>query len=144
MAARGVGWGWISYDPDLNLIYYGTSNPGAWNPNQRPGDNKWSASIFARSPDTGLAKWVFQLTLHDEWDYDAVNENILADLNVGGRQRKALVHLDRNGFGYTIDRETGVPLVAEKFDPDGRMPPPGAQQKNGTERESKMPSDQIP
>jgi lanthanide-dependent methanol dehydrogenase len=54
---------------------------------------------------------------HDEWDYDAVNENILADLNVGGRQRKALVHLDRNGFGYTIDRETGVPLVAEKFDP---------------------------
>jgi lanthanide-dependent methanol dehydrogenase len=110
-------WGWISYDPDLNLIYYGTSNPGTWNPNQRPGDNKWSTSIFARDPNTGMAKWVFQLTPHDEWDYDAVNENILADLNVGGQQHKALVHLDRNGFGYTIDRETGVLLVAEKYDP---------------------------
>jgi lanthanide-dependent methanol dehydrogenase len=110
-------WGWISYDPELNLIYYGTSNPGAWNPNQRPGDNKWSTSIFARDPNTGLAKWVYQLTPHDEWDYDAVNENILADLDIGGRQRKALVHLDRNGFGYTIDRESGVPLVAEKYDP---------------------------
>jgi PQQ-dependent dehydrogenase (methanol/ethanol family) len=110
-------WGWISYDPELNLIYYGTSNPGAWNPNQRPGDNKWSTSIFARDPNTGLAKWVFQLTPHDEWDYDAVNENILADLNIDGRQRKTLVHLDRNGFGYTIDRESGIPLVAEKYDP---------------------------
>jgi len=110
-------WGWISYDPELNLIYSGTSNPGAWNPNQRPGDNKWSTSIFARDPNTGMAKWVYQLTPHDEWDYDAVNESILADLNIGGRPHKVLVHLDRNGFGYTIDRETGVPLVAEKFDP---------------------------
>jgi PQQ-dependent dehydrogenase (methanol/ethanol family) len=110
-------WGWITYDPDLNLIFYGTSNPGAWNPNQRPGDNKWATSIFARDPNSGLAKWVYQLTPHDEWDYDAVNESILTDLNIGGRPRKALVHMDRNGFGYTIDRETGVPLVAEKFDP---------------------------
>ena len=110
-------WGWISYDPELNLIYYGTSNPGTWNPNQRPGDNKWSTSIFARDPNTGMAKWVYQLTPHDEWDYDAVNENILTEATIGGRQRKVLVHMDRNGFGYTIDRETGVPLVAEKFDP---------------------------
>jgi PQQ-dependent dehydrogenase (methanol/ethanol family) len=109
-------WGWITYDPELNLIYYGTSNPGTWNPNQRPGDNKWSASVFARDPNTGMAKWVYQLTPHDEWDYDAVNENILTDLTVDGRQRKVLVHMDRNGFGYTIDRETGVPLVAEKYD----------------------------
>jgi lanthanide-dependent methanol dehydrogenase len=111
------GWGWITYDPELNLIYYGTSNPGTWNPNQRPGDNKWSTSIFARDPNTGMAKWVYQMTPHDEWDYDAVNENILTDLSIDGRPRKVLVHMDRNGFGYTIDRETGVPLVAEKYDP---------------------------
>ncbi len=112
-----AAWGWITYDPELNLIYYGTSNPGTWNPNQRPGDNKWATSVFARDPNTGFAKWVYQMTPHDEWDYDAVNESILADLTIGGRQRKVLVHLDRNGFGYTMDRETGVPLVAEKFDP---------------------------
>lgn len=110
-------WGWVTYDPELNLIYYGTSNPGTWNPNQRPGDNKWSTSIFARDPDTGMAKWVYQLTPHDEWDYDAVNESILTDMDIDGRQRKVLVHMDRNGFGYTIDRETGVPLVAQKYDP---------------------------
>jgi lanthanide-dependent methanol dehydrogenase len=112
-----AAWGWITYDPDLNLIYYGTSNPGTWNPNQRPGDNKWSTSVFARDPDTGLSKWVYQLTPHDEWDYDAVNENILTDLMINGQPHKALVHMDRNGFGYTLDRESGVPLVAEKFDP---------------------------
>ena len=110
-------WGWVTYDPELNLIYYGTSNPGTWDPNQRPGDNKWSTSIFARDPNTGMAKWVYQLTPHDEWDYDAVNESILTDLVIDGRQRKVLVHMDRNGFGYTIDRETGVPLVAQKYDP---------------------------
>ncbi|MBO0718929.1 MAG: PQQ-binding-like beta-propeller repeat protein, partial [Rhizobiales bacterium] len=82
-------WGWFTYDPELNLIYYGTSNPGTWNPNQRPGDNKWSTSIFARDPVTGLAKWVYQATPHDEWDYDAVNENILTDLTIDGRQHKA-------------------------------------------------------
>ena len=112
-----AAWGWITYDPELNLIYYGTSNPGTWNPNQRPGDNKWSTSIFARDPNTGMAKWVYQMTPHDEWDYDAVNENILTDLTIDGRPRKVLVHMDRNGFGYTMDRETGVPLVAERFDP---------------------------
>jgi PQQ-dependent dehydrogenase (methanol/ethanol family) len=113
----GTAWGWITYDPELNLIYYGTSNPGTWNPNQRPGDNKWATSLFARDPDTGVAKWVYQVTPHDEWDYDAVNESILTDLTIGGRQRKVLVHMDRNGFGYTMDRETGVLLVAEKYDP---------------------------
>jgi PQQ-dependent dehydrogenase (methanol/ethanol family) len=112
-----TAWGWITYDPDLNLIYYGTSNPGTWNPNQRPGDNKWSTSVFARDPDTGLAKWVYQLTPHDEWDFDAVNESILTDLMINGQPHKTLVHMDRNGFGYTLDRESGVPLVAEKFDP---------------------------
>ena len=113
----GSTWGWYSYDPKLNLIYYGTANPSTWNPVQRPGDNKWSLTIFARNPDNGEAKWVYQMTPHDQWDYDAINEMILADLNIGGKERKTLVHFDRNGFGYTLDRETGELLVAEKYDP---------------------------
>ncbi len=113
----GTTWGWISYDPQLNLVYYGTSNPGTWNPVQRPGDNKWSTSIMARDPDTGMAKWVYQMTPHDQWDYDGVNEMILADLKIDGKERKALVHFDRNGFAYTLDRETGELLVAQKYDP---------------------------
>ena len=113
----GTTWGWYSYDPDLNLVYYGTGNPSTWNPTQRPGDNAWSMTIFARDADTGMAKWVYQMTPHDEWDYDGVNEMILADIEVGGEMRKTLVHFDRNGFGYTLDRETGELLVAEKFDP---------------------------
>ena len=113
----GATWGWYSYDPQLNLIYYGSGNPSTWNPAQRPGDNKWSMTIFARNPDTGVAKWVFQMTPHDEWDYDGVNEMILADIPVKGKPTKALVHFDRNGFGYTLNRENGQLLVAEKYDP---------------------------
>ena len=113
----GDTWGWISYDPQANLVYYGSGNPSTWNPVQRPGDNKWSMTIFARNPDTGVAKWVYQMTPHDQWDYDGVNEMILADINVKGQPTKALVHFDRNGFGYTLNRETGALLVAEKFDP---------------------------
>jgi PQQ-dependent dehydrogenase (methanol/ethanol family) len=113
----GATWGWYSYDPKLNLIYYGSGNPSTWNPAQRPGDNKWSMTIFARNPDTGVAKWVYQMTPHDEWDYDGVNEMILADIPVKGKPTKALVHFDRNGFAYTLDRETGELLVAEKYDP---------------------------
>ena len=113
----GCTWGWISYDPQLNLIYYGSGNPSTWNPKQRPGDNKWSMTIFARDPDNGMAKWVYQMTPHDEWDYDGVNEMILADVDVGGTTHKALVHFDRNGFAYTLDRANGALLVAEKYDP---------------------------
>lgn len=113
----GSTWGWYSYDPDLNLVYYGTGNPSTWNPVQRPGDNRWSMTIFARDADTGVAKWVYQMTPHDEWDFDGINEMILADIKVDGKKRKALVHFDRNGFGYTMDRVTGELLVAEKFDP---------------------------
>ena len=113
----GTTWGWYSYDAATNLMYYGTGNPSTWNPRQRPGDNKWSMTIFARDLDTGEAKWVYQMTPHDEWDYDGVNEMILADIKVKGENRKALVHFDRNGFGYTLDRVTGALLVAEKFDP---------------------------
>jgi PQQ-dependent dehydrogenase (methanol/ethanol family) len=113
----GPTWGWYSYDPDLDLFYYGTGNPSTWNPSQRPGDNKWSMTIFARDPDTGMAKWAYQMTPHDEWDYDGINEMILADLPIDGTTRKTLVHFDRNGLAYTLDRETGELLVAEKFDP---------------------------
>lgn len=113
----GTVWGWFSYDPDLNLVYYGTGNPSTWNPSQRPGDNKWSMTIMARDADTGMAKWFYQMTPHDEWDYDGVNENILTDQEIDGQMRKLLTHFDRNGFAYTMDRESGELLVAEKFDP---------------------------
>ncbi len=113
----GTTWGWFSYDPETNLMYYGTGNPSTWNPVVRPGDNKWSMTIFARDVDTGMAKWVYQMTPHDEWDYDGVNEMILVDQQIGGQTRKTLVHFDRNGFGYTLDRVTGDLLVAEKYDP---------------------------
>ena len=113
----GTTWGWYSYDPDLNQFYYGTGNPSTWNPVQRPGDNKWTMTLFGRDLDTGMAKWVYQMTPYDEWDYDGVNENILVDQKIKGKMRKMLVHFDRNGFAYTMDRETGELLVAEKYDP---------------------------
>ena len=114
----GTTWGWYSYDPKLNLIYYGTGNPGTWNPVQRPGDNRWSMTLMARDVDTGMAKWLYQMTPHDEWDYDGVNENILVDaMEIGGQPRDVLVHFDRNGFAYTLDRATGELLVAKKYDP---------------------------
>jgi len=113
----GTTWGWFSYDKAENLLYYGTGNPSTWNPSQRPGDNKWTMTIFARDVDTGVARWVYQMTPFDEWDFDGINEMILADIPVKGKQTKALVHFDRNGFAYTMDRVTGALLVAEKFDP---------------------------
>jgi lanthanide-dependent methanol dehydrogenase len=113
----GCTWGWLSYDPALNLVYYGSGNPSTWNPKQRPGDNKWSMTIFARNADDGMAKWVYQMTPHDEWDYDGVNEMILSDQQVNGQNRKLLTHFDRNGLAYTMDRESGELLVAEKYDP---------------------------
>ena len=113
----GTTWGWYSYDPDLNLVYYGTGNPSTWNPSQRPGDNKWSMTIMARDADTGMAKWFYQMTPHDEWDYDGINEMILTNQTINGAERKLLTHFDRNGLGYTLDRESGELLVAAKFDP---------------------------
>ncbi|WP_394093507.1 methanol/ethanol family PQQ-dependent dehydrogenase [Xanthobacter versatilis] len=113
----GAPWGWFAYDPKLNLVYYGSANPSTWNPSQRPGDNKWSDTIFARDADTGVARWVYQMTPHDQWDFDGVNEMILTDQMVDGQARALLTHFDRNGFAYTIDRATGALLGAEKFDP---------------------------
>ncbi|MGR9108329.1 MAG: methanol/ethanol family PQQ-dependent dehydrogenase [Gammaproteobacteria bacterium] len=112
----GTTWGWYAYDPALNLMYYGSGNPSTWNPVQRPGDNKWSMSLWARDADTGAVKWVYQMTPHDEWDFDGINEVVLVDQTIGGKARKTIVHFDRNGFGYTLDRVTGELLVAEKFD----------------------------
>src|ERR1700744_3914165 len=108
----GTPWGWYAYDPKLNLVYYGSGNPSTWNPAQRPGDNKWSMTIWARDLDTGKAEWVFQMTPHDEWDFDGVNEMVLLDVNHGGSKVPALAHFDRNGFGYTLNRVTGELLVA--------------------------------
>ena len=113
----GTTWGWFSFDPKANLMYYGSGNPSTWNPKQRPGDNRWSMSIWARDVDTGMTKWVYQMTPHDEWDFDGINEMVLAEQDIGGAKRSTLTHFDRNGFGYTLDRLTGELLVAEKFDP---------------------------
>jgi PQQ-dependent dehydrogenase (methanol/ethanol family) len=111
----GNVWGWISYDPEADLIYYGTGNPGPWNPEQRPGDNKWTAGIFARKPDDGSARWFYQFSQHDLHDYDSVNENVLLDIPYKGAQRKLLVHPDRNGYVYVMDRSTGQVLAADPF-----------------------------
>ncbi|WP_244621600.1 methanol/ethanol family PQQ-dependent dehydrogenase [Neomesorhizobium albiziae] len=114
----GTTWGWYAYDPKSNLVFYGTGNPSTWNPVQRPGDNRWSMTIFARDADSGMAKWVYQMTPHDEWDYDGVNEMILVDgMDVNGAKHDVLVHFDRNGFAYTMDRNSGELLVAKKYDP---------------------------
>ena len=111
----GTVWGWISYDPDLDLIYHGTANAGPWNPDQRPGDNKWTAGVFARRPDTGQARWFYQWTPHDTHDYDGINENVLLDMVVGGQLRKTLVRPERNGYVYVLDRTTGEVLSAKPF-----------------------------
>jgi len=110
-------WGWMSYDPDLDLVYYGTGNASPYNPEQRPGDNKWSASVLARRPGDGSLVWAYQFTPHDNWDYDATGAMVLADLTVGGRPVKALVHFDKNGFAYTLDRASGRVLIAQPFTP---------------------------
>ena len=114
MGGGGV-WGWLSYDPETNLIFYGTANPGPWNPAQRPGDNKWTSSVFARDADTGAAKWAVQYNPHDLHDYDGVNENVLLDLDMNGQKRKVMIHPDRNGFMYMMERQTGRIISAPQF-----------------------------
>ncbi|HEY0139758.1 MAG TPA: methanol/ethanol family PQQ-dependent dehydrogenase [Thermoanaerobaculia bacterium] len=111
----GTVWGWLSYDPELDLLYYGTANPGPWNPDQRPGDNKWTAGIFARRPDNGEAIWFYQWSPHDLYDHDGVNENVLLDLPMDGKPRKVLLRPERNGHMYLLDRATGEVLSADPF-----------------------------
>jgi PQQ-dependent dehydrogenase (methanol/ethanol family) len=111
----GTVWGFLSYDPELDLVYYGTGNPGPWNPEQRAGDNKWTAGVFARKPDTGQAAWFYQFSPHDLFDYDGVNENVLFDVDQDGKRRRLLIHPDRSGYMYVLDRTTGEVLSAEPF-----------------------------
>ena len=111
----GTVWGWISYDPGTGVIYYGTGNPGPWNPEMRPGDNKWTSGIFARDVDTGQARWAYQWSPHDLHDYDGVNEQVLLDLPWNGPTRPVLVRPERNGYVYVLDRTTGEVLAADPF-----------------------------
>ncbi|HWL69896.1 MAG TPA: methanol/ethanol family PQQ-dependent dehydrogenase [Geminicoccus sp.] len=111
----GNVWGWLAFDPDLNLLYHGTGNPGPWNAELRPGDNKWTAGIFARDADSGAARWFYQFSPHDLYDWDGINENILLDLTWQGQPRKVLIRPDRNGHVYVLDRTTGEVLSAEPF-----------------------------
>jgi lanthanide-dependent methanol dehydrogenase len=111
----GTVWGFVSYDPGLDLIYYGTANPGPWNADARPGDNKWTCGIFARHPDTGEAHWFYQWTPHDLFDHDGINENVLVDLQIEGQARKVILHPGRNGYIYVVDRATGEVLSADAY-----------------------------
>jgi PQQ-dependent dehydrogenase (methanol/ethanol family) len=112
----GPVWGWISYDPKTNLIFYGTGNPGPWNSNQREGDNKWTSTIMARDPDNGHLMWADQIGPHDLWDYDEVNENVLVTLPIQGQNRDVLIHVGRDGYMYVIDRRTGQIYSAVGYD----------------------------
>ena len=113
----GTVWSFLSYDPSLDLVYYGTANPGPWNPEQRPGANQWTSGIFARRPDNGEAVWFYQWSPHDLHDYDGVNENVLVDLPIQGRTRQVVLHPDRNGYLYVVDRASGQVLSADPFVP---------------------------
>jgi PQQ-dependent dehydrogenase (methanol/ethanol family) len=111
----GNVWGWVSYDSETKLVYYGTANPGPWNPDQRPGDNKWTSGVFARDVGTGQARWFYQWSPHDLYDHDGINENILVDREWKGQPRKLLLHPGRNGYMYVLDRVTGQVLSAKAF-----------------------------
>jgi PQQ-dependent dehydrogenase (methanol/ethanol family) len=112
----GTVWGWLSYDPQLKLVYYGTANAGPWNPDQRPGDNKFTSGVFARDIGTGQARWFYQSTPHDLYDHDDINEIILVDMPAanGGRV-PAMIRPSRNGFFYVQDRRTGRLLSAAPY-----------------------------
>ena len=111
----GTVWGFLAYDPGSNLIYYGTANPGPWNADARPGDNLWTGGMWARDANTGQAKWFYQMSPHDLYDHDGINEDILLDLPMGGSARKVLVRPDRNGYMYVIDRASGEVLSATPY-----------------------------
>jgi alcohol dehydrogenase (cytochrome c) len=121
----GAAWNVGSYDPKLNLVYYGTSNPGPWTAIVRGNDssdvgkfsNLYTASVIALNPDTGNIVWHYQFTPHDAWDYDGVNELVLADLTIDGKQVPALMQANRNGFFYVIDRSNGKLISAKNFVP---------------------------
>jgi PQQ-dependent dehydrogenase (methanol/ethanol family) len=111
----GTVWGFMAYDPELDLLYYGTGNPGPWSPHQREGDNKWTSGVFARRPSDGSARWFYQASPHDLFDWDGINESILVTLGLGGQDRKVMLRPERNGYLYVIDRATGQVLSAEPY-----------------------------
>ena len=109
-------WTMGSYDPALNLVYFGAGNPGPdWNPAQRPGDNLYSDSVVALNPDSGKLQWHFQFTPNDGYDYDATQIPVLADMDWNGRPAKVMLWANRNGFFYVLDRETGKFLRGSAF-----------------------------
>jgi lanthanide-dependent methanol dehydrogenase len=111
----GTVGGWLSYDPQLDLLYHGTGSPAPANAVQRPGDNKWTSALFARRPDSGEAVWAYQTSPHDRHGYDGGNESVLVDLPIDGRTRQVLLHPDRNGYLYVMDRTTGEVLSADPY-----------------------------
>lgn len=114
----GGTWGWISYDPEQNLLFHGTSNPSPWNHAVRPGDNLWTDAVFARDPQTGKAHWAYQYSPHDLWDHSGVNENIVLDLPWQGKVRKVIIRPERNGYMYVLDRTSGEVLAADPYVPN--------------------------
>jgi len=108
-------WNNVTYDPDTNLIFVGTGNPGPWNSHVRPGDNLYSCSTVAIDADTGKIRWHYQNTPHDGWDYDGVNELVSFDLKKDGKLVKAGGKADRNGFFYVLDRTSGKLVNAFPF-----------------------------
>ena len=115
---HGGGSTWItgSYDPELDLVYWGTGNAGPWNAQKRPGDNLYTASLLALKPKTGEIAWYYQFTPNDMYDYDAVWEPILADIPVAGQSRKVVMQFNRNGFLYVLDRTNGKLLAANAYE----------------------------
>ena len=115
---HGGGSTWItgSYDPDLDLVYWGTGNAGPWNAQKRPGDNLYTCSLLALKPETGEVAWYYQFTPNDMYDYDAVWEPILADITVDGQPRKVVMQFNRNGFLYVLDRTNGKLLAANPYE----------------------------
>jgi len=111
----GATWLGGTYDPETNLVYIGTGNPGPWNSHLRPGDNLYTASTLAIDPDTGLIKWHYQTTPHDGWDFDGVNEFIPFDATINGKPMKLGAKADRNGYFYVLDRTNGKFISANKF-----------------------------
>jgi lanthanide-dependent methanol dehydrogenase len=125
-------WSYLTYDPDNDYVLYGTSQPGVWNPDLRPGDNKWGASIFARKVSgvdkgngfkAGEVAWVYQVVQHDHWDFDAAAEILPVNLptavtsltDTSKSSSSVAVQFNKNGFVYTFDRKTGTLISADQF-----------------------------
>jgi alcohol dehydrogenase (cytochrome c) len=119
----GSTWGVGSYDAQRNLVFWSTSNAGPWGAHTRGTDssdvskypNLWTAAQLALDADTGKIKWGYQYTPHDAWDYDGINEAVLTDLDIGGKTVPALLHADRNGFFYVLNRDNGKVIAADPF-----------------------------